>query len=133
MHCAAVPTGWYRGYDAHDVVGIVRGWHKQQGWADIGYHYVVMPDGEVAPGRPLAVVGAHCYGRNSRTVGILMIERVKVDAVRGFHDYFTNEQLEAVRDIVKDHQFIKVTGHNDFAAKLCPGFKVVGPYFGAKV
>lgn len=44
--------------------------HKAQGWAGIGYHYVIRKDGTIEAGRPVWSVGAHAYGRNRDTIGI---------------------------------------------------------------
>ena len=44
--------------------------HKAQGWAGIGYHYVIRKDGTIEVGRPVWSVGAHAYGRNRDTIGI---------------------------------------------------------------
>ena len=44
--------------------------HKNNGWAGIGYHYVVRKDGSIERGRPHWSVGAHAYGENWHTIGI---------------------------------------------------------------
>lgn len=44
--------------------------HLANGWAGIGYHYVIRKDGSIERGRPLATVGAHAEGQNYHTVGI---------------------------------------------------------------
>lgn len=44
--------------------------HLANGWAGIGYHYVIRKDGTIERGRPLATVGAHAEGQNYHTVGI---------------------------------------------------------------
>ncbi len=41
-----------------------------RGWADIGQHWTVMRSGRVFEGRPEHVIGSHCPGRNSDSVGI---------------------------------------------------------------
>ena len=41
IHCSATPEG--KDYTVDDI----RRWHKQQGWSDIGYHYVVYRNGDV--------------------------------------------------------------------------------------
>lgn len=44
--------------------------HLANGWAGIGYHYVIRKDGTIERGRPLDTVGAHASGENEHTVGI---------------------------------------------------------------
>ena len=45
-------------------------WHLNQGWAGIGYHFVIRKDGTVETGRPEWAVGSHAFGENSHTLGI---------------------------------------------------------------
>ena len=45
-------------------------WHKNNGWAGIGYHYVIRKDGTVEQGRPAWAVGAHAQGENYHTIGV---------------------------------------------------------------
>ncbi len=47
--------------------------HLSNGWAGIGYHKVVLPDGLVQDGRPLEMVGAHALGANLHSVGIVVV------------------------------------------------------------
>lgn len=44
--------------------------HINQGWAGIGYHFVIRKDGTVERGRPEWAVGSHAYGHNGHTLGI---------------------------------------------------------------
>lgn len=48
----------------------VHRWHKNNGWAGIGYHFFVRKDGSVYRGRPEGTVGAHASGSNSDSIGI---------------------------------------------------------------
>ncbi len=51
---------------------------QKRGWGDIGYSFVVLPDGRIAEGRfgsasapsPTGVVAGHAYGHNTGTLGI---------------------------------------------------------------
>jgi N-acetylmuramoyl-L-alanine amidase len=65
---------------------IIDQWHKQNGWAGIGYHHVILNgvlesglaynpalDGTLQDGRSLATVGAHCKGHNEDSIGICLI------------------------------------------------------------
>src|SRR5690554_2603513 len=50
-----------------------RDYHLKQGFADIGYHYVITngnggPDGEIQEGRNILFAGAHAPGRNEDSV-----------------------------------------------------------------
>ena len=44
--------------------------HLNQGWAGIGYHYVVRKNGSIELGRPEWAIGSHAYGKNSHSIGI---------------------------------------------------------------
>ena len=46
--------------------------HKAKGWSGIGYHYGVSPEGNLWVLRPVHLVGAHCVGHNSDSVGIVL-------------------------------------------------------------
>lgn len=47
--------------------------HLSNGWAGIGYHKVVLPDGSIADGRPAETVGAHALGVNTHSLGIVIV------------------------------------------------------------
>jgi hypothetical protein len=55
------------------TVASIHDLHLRNGWAGIGYHKVILPDGSVADGRPEYAVGAHALGANSRSVGISLV------------------------------------------------------------
>ena len=57
---------------AHDDIGVIREWHKERGFKDVGYHYFIRKDGMIQKGRQLDVVGAHCKGKNKSSIGIVI-------------------------------------------------------------
>jgi len=139
LHTSATRGGWANGKTAADVVTEIRRWHTDpkpqgRGWSDIGYHRVIMPDGEVGIGRSLWTIGAHTVEANRGTVGICLIpvKTVPNVLVRGatFDDYYTPAQRSALCNYLRELRALtpieRVTGHNDYAAKACPGFKVNG-------
>lgn len=67
IHCSATPEG--RNYTVEDI----RRWHRQQGWSDIGYHYVIYRDGTIHEGRNVDIAGAHCVNHNAHSIGICYI------------------------------------------------------------
>jgi len=120
-HCAATPEG--KDFTVEDI----RSWHKQRGWSDIGYHYVVYRDGRIMLGRPIGQVGAHVEGHNQRTAGAVYIGGVTADG-KNPKDTRTPEQrasmLWLTEQLVKKFPIKAVTGHNKYAAKACPSFYV---------
>ncbi|ETD01614.1 peptidoglycan recognition protein family protein [Rhodobacter capsulatus] len=125
LHCAAIKGGQFNGYSPFKVFSTVNRWHKERGFACFGYHGLFMPDGAFWPGRPFTAQGAHTLGHNSGTVGFLLVESAEIKDLGRFEDYFTEAQRLAVRAKIAALGGIeRVRGHNDYAAKLCPGFKV---------
>lgn len=129
LHCGDFPTGWSEQHDALSAARAVHAMHLQRGWSGVGYHHLAMPSGEVANLRPFDMVGAHTKGRNTGSVGILLVEHtrpIRHDAP--FLDHFSQDQRLAVLALIAAYKAIfpdlTVKGHNDYAAVLCPGFKV---------
>ena len=129
VHCSATRPNWMDGKSAAAKVREIKLWHtRDNGWSDIGYHYVIDRDGTVTAGRPLDRVGAHTQGRNTGTVGICLIGGFGSAATDAFDENFTVSQDRALRALIADLQRkygkLAVSGHNQWAAKACPGFNV---------
>lgn len=76
IHHSASPTAVRRGSKLIPVnAAMIREWHLTRGWSDIGYHFVILPDGECEAGRPLYRPGAHCQAgqRNFSAIGICLV------------------------------------------------------------
>lgn len=58
-------------------VDTIRGWHKERGFLDIGYHYVIDVDGSIHKGRPVSKTGAHVEGSNQRNLGVCLVGKNK--------------------------------------------------------
>lgn len=50
----------------------IHAYHQRQGWAGIGYHYFIDHSGAVFIGRPNWAKGAHAYGCNSESLGVVL-------------------------------------------------------------
>ncbi|MBK3745065.1 N-acetylmuramoyl-L-alanine amidase [Paraburkholderia aspalathi] len=125
VHCTATPEG------KDFSVATIRGWHKQLGWSDIGYHFIIQIDGRISPGRPIEKVGAHVAGHNAGSVGISYVGGV--DTKGKSKDTRTPAQKSALRtllaDLVKKYGITKICGHHDlFAGKDCPCFDAIPEY-----
>lgn len=136
IHCTATQPNWMEDHATREKVAEVRQWHmRDRGWKDIGYHFLIDRDGTLALGRPIDQVGAHTQNHNTGTIGISMFGGFGSAATDSFSDNFTPEQDKALRALIKDlsalYKIKKVSGHNEYAAKACPGFSVP-KWFGKK-
>lgn len=105
-------------------------WHRQRGWACIGYHYVIRRDGTIEQGRDEAVIGSHVQGWNANSVGICMIGGVSAADVNKAVNNFTPAQFESLKKLLGElktrYPKAKIQGHRDFpnVAKACPSWDV---------
>lgn len=125
LHCAAINPKRYSDWRGFQMFAEINRWHRERGWLGFGYHAMIMPDGELFTGRPFEMEGAHVQGHNRGTLGLLLIESKMITRLGRFEDWFTEPQRDAARAFIAGVVGIeRVSGHNDYARKLCPGFKV---------
>jgi hypothetical protein len=130
IHCSATQPEWRAGLGVQNKVQEIRAWHMSapRNWRDIGYHWIIDRDGAVAAGRPETEQGAHVRGHNQNSLGVCLIGGHGSSETDAFADNYTPAQDEALRrllwDIEKRHGKMRVRGHNEVAAKACPGFNV---------
>ena len=129
VHCSATRPAWMEGHHLAAKVAEIRRWHVQdRKWSDIGYHWLIDRDGQVAQGRLESRVGAHVAKHNTGSLGICLIGGHGSNADDQFHEHFTPAQDAALRkliaDIKKRADITAIRGHNEVAAKACPGFNV---------
>lgn len=112
LHCSATPN--YKGVTVEEIDS----WHKARGWTGIGYHYVIYTGGRVVPGRAENVVGAHCKGKNTNSLGVCLIGT----------DRFSEQQVDSLIELYDDfYRRYGITpeawhGHYQFDKnKTCPG------------
>lgn len=106
---------------------------QQQGYAMIGYHFLVKTDGTVETGRPLFLQGAHCRAArmNSQSIGVCYVGGVDMSGVNA--DTRTEEQKEALLKLISElrrlYPNVKVIGHRDVEPnKSCPCFDAIREY-----
>lgn len=118
LHCSATKDG--ADFSADDI----RRWHRQRGFTDIGYHFVVRLDGTVEKGRDIDKAGAHCLNHNRRSIGICYIGGL--DRAGRPADTRTSAQRLALPALIsrlrRHHPGATIHGHREFAAKACPCF-----------
>lgn len=96
----------------------VDSWHKDKGWAGIGYHFYVRKDGSIYRGRPLHTIGAHATGKNEVSIGI---------CVEGDYtsEHMPDVQKRAIAELLhnlkSDYPNAQIVGHGEIGASSCPG------------
>ncbi|MCG8515668.1 MAG: N-acetylmuramoyl-L-alanine amidase [Halanaerobiales bacterium] len=96
---------------SHDVsANTIDRWHKERGWQEIGYHFVIRANGDVEPARSWERAGAHAKGRNREYIGICLTgkftehpptpEQVTslIHLVRGLRSRWGAEKIEKHHD-----------------------------------
>lgn len=121
VHCAATKPTMDIGLRE------IRQWHRQQGWLDVGYHFIIRRDGTVEKGRDVDVVGSHVKGYNSESLGICMAGGI--DAKGKPENNFTPEQFASLSGLLftLKEQFPEAStvGHHELdPGKACPSFNV---------
>lgn len=125
VHCSATPEG--KDYTVEQI----RQAHKARNFSDIGYHYVVYRDGSIHAGRAENVVGAHCTGHNTNSIGICYIGGCATDGSTP-KDTRTAAQkvslIKLLKDLKAKYPNAKIHSHRDFANKACPSFDATKEY-----
>ena len=125
VHCSATPE--CKDYS----VDTIRQWHLQRGFSDIGYHYVIYRDGSIHIGRDESIIGAHCTGHNTNSIGVCYIGGCASDG-KTPKDTRTTEQKQSLVKLLKElktkYPQASIHGHRDFSSKACPSFDATKEY-----
>ena len=135
VHCAATPPGMNIGRDE------IYQWHRERGFSDIGYHFVIRrsPEGArlvegygsagiLEKGRDLWKPGAHVEGHNANSIGICLVGGV-TQKTREPEDNFTPMQKATLLTLLYQLRALfpstRIVGHRDLdTGKACPSFDV---------
>lgn len=110
-------------------------WHKQRGWLEIGYHYVIHQNGVTEKGRDDEKIGAHCLGHNQSSIGICYVGGYDKES-KQYTDTRTPAQKTAMLDLIlllvtRYPSITAIHGHNYYNhLKECPCFDVEKEFVG---
>lgn len=122
IHCSATPPDMDIGATEIDK------WHRQRGWSEIGYHYVIRLNGTLEKGRDLKKIPSQAKGFNQHAIGICYVGGV--DENLKAKDTRTKWQKQTMETLVKTlHEIFPealILGHRDLPGvnKECPSFDV---------
>ena len=126
VHCSAVKP------DQTSSVAQIDTWHRERGYhLGVGYHYVIRRNGEIEPGRPEWMVGAHCLNHNRYSIGICYEGGLDIRGQPA--DTRTLEQKLAMLHLLEvlHRRYPKalIVGHRDLSHdRDCPCFDAVKEY-----
>ncbi len=118
--------------DYKQIVKNIQYYHAvNRGWGDIGYNYLVDPDGNIYEGRYGEAIGAHAAGSNHGSLGISVIgnyqeKQVPSSVLNSIVKLSANKAKKF--DIQPDGKSsfrgemdFNILGHRDVTATACPG------------
>ena len=127
IHCSAV--GPYQLSSAAQIDT----WHRKDRHYKfgIGYHYVIRRNGDIEPGRPEYMVGAHCLNHNKYSIGVCYEGGLNARGQPA--DTRTEAQKATMRRLLQQlHQRYPravIVGHRDLSHdRDCPCFDAAREY-----
>ena len=126
IHHSASPTTVRRGKDVLPVdAAMIREWHLTKGWSDIGYHFVILPDGRCEEGRPLYRPGAHCTAGHRNFIGIGICLVGNFSQVEDVPEAQLSGLLDKIESLIADFHLkpedVELHREVPGAATECPG------------
>jgi hypothetical protein len=114
---------------------------EENGWSDIGYNYLIAPDGVVYAGRDPAngeqdeVMGAHFCGSNSNVMGICLLGNYETaepssTMLEGLEEVLSWKAFKDQLNVLENDphplnpNLGVIAGHKDGCNTLCPGTNV---------
>lgn len=100
-------------------------WHKERGFSEVGYHYVIQAGGLVRLGRKAQQIGAHCKGHNSDSIGVCVVGSFEDGTPVPGSQWVA--LVSVVSDLMRQYGLSvrDVYGHKELGKTLCPGFDPV--------
>ena len=100
IHCTASKEGQEMTVAQIDKI------HRKNGWAGIGYHFLIHLDGRIEDGRDINKTGAHTGGYNTGTIGICYVGGLDKngDGVISKYEWIKSCPCFEVADFVKEYK-----------------------------
>jgi len=121
IHHDALGSGSLRTMsDSQNRLRSIRSGHVREGWADIGYHYIIDPSGRIWEGRPVVYQGAHVKDHNEQNIGVMLMgnfdQQPPTSSARASLNGF-------VAQLMKRHNVSvsRVYTHQELRPTRCPG------------
>lgn len=107
------------------IESIKKYWKDVNGWKQVGYHFIIKPNGVIVQLAPIEEITNGVKGFNSESIHISYIGGLKIDDR-------TDAQKASMLKLFKHHKELfpkaQILGHRDF-----PNVKKACPQFNAKI
>ena len=103
---------------ANDTAKSIHSEHLSNGWAGIGYHFLIRADGPIEKGRPQSAIGSHCPGANTGSLGICLsgnFEKTMPQAAQIL------ALIWLLAKLMKSYNIVTILPHSAYVATACPG------------
>ena len=103
VHCSAVKP------DQLSSAAQIDSWHRKDRHYKfgIGYHYVIRRDGEIEPGRPEWMIGAHCHVKGQKATMRQLLEDL--------HQRYPRAMIVGHRDLSHDRDCPCFDAYKEYA------------------
>lgn len=125
VHCTATPQ-------TTTISSIQNYWRNNFGWKMPGYHFIILPNGDVVQLLPVEQVSNGVKNYNSEIINVAYLGGI--DAKGAPMDNRTPKQKESLlkllKELKKKFPIAVIQGHRDFpnVAKACPSFNAKNEY-----
>ena len=115
----------------------IRKLHKNKGYSDIGYHYVIYTDGSLHLGRNININGAHAKGYNANSIGIVYVGGTSATEKNKKGDFKAKDTrtqaqkatlLALLKALRKYYPKAEILGHRNLNKTDCPSFDAKTEY-----
>lgn len=111
LHCSASDN------PAHDDIKVIKKWHLERGFRDVGYNYYVKKNGEIQIGRNIEITPAAQAGHNTGSVAICC------GGLKDFTEVQMNSLVNLCDQINEAIEGVTFHGHCEVEPnKTCPVF-----------
>jgi hypothetical protein len=124
IHHTAIPTK--TDYKGKETILAIKKYHTDpvpagRGWGDIGYHFIVSPDGDIWIGRDLNRDPASILNYNKNAVAVAILGNFEKEILKGPQKKAT---VELVKQLLKTFHLSaaeRIIFHKEKAQTTCPG------------
>ena len=105
------------------IIDIHKLHQEVNGWAGVGYHYLIRKNGMIEQGRLPEAIGAHAYQHNKTSIGVCLTGNFDIGKP-------TKEQMASVKELtawlcrkydIDSYKKGAIVGHRNLNDTSCPG------------